>query len=172
MIANIDKINGLSASVPVQYKEMVTTMAQALGDDVVFMAVSMLGTGECSVWLYDQKALTLKITKKIGYLSCDASLIKHPETVSSNFIITEKTSLIRLQIDITFDMNAFISAFMELAAFFRKFPSVERFGCCYRFIQCSDQKRCIIYEDFDALGCYYRENLEAGRIFYGVNKNV
>ena len=48
----------------------------------------------------------------------------------------------------------------------------ESFGCCSRFNECSDAKKCISpYPDL-AEGCMYRTNLEAGRIFYGKNRNV
>ena len=46
------------------------------------------------------------------------------------------------------------------------------FGCCNDFIRCSDARRCLKADDPDYLGCQYRKNLEAGRIFYGKNRNV
>ena len=46
------------------------------------------------------------------------------------------------------------------------------FGCCNRYIECSDARRCVIAADRFSNGCQYRENLEAGRIFYGRNRNV
>jgi hypothetical protein len=48
----------------------------------------------------------------------------------------------------------------------------EVFGCCNDFVKCSDQKQCIHPEDRFYNGCMYRTNLEAGRIFYGKNRNV
>lgn len=48
----------------------------------------------------------------------------------------------------------------------------EEFGCCNDFIRCSDAKACLHPEDRFYNGCGYRKNLEAGRIFYGVNRNV
>ena len=46
------------------------------------------------------------------------------------------------------------------------------FACCNSFVQCSDAKRCLHEDDRDYNGCHYRKNLEAGRIFYGKNKNI
>lgn len=46
------------------------------------------------------------------------------------------------------------------------------FGCCNDFILCSDARRCLKAKDPDYNGCQYRKNLEAGRIFYGKNRNV
>ncbi len=47
------------------------------------------------------------------------------------------------------------------------------FGCCSRFIECSDARKCVHADDPYYLRCYYRRHhLEAGRIFYGVNCNT
>ena len=48
----------------------------------------------------------------------------------------------------------------------------KSFGCCSRFIECSDAKRCVHVNKLYATSCAYRRNLEAGNIFYGKNKNV
>jgi hypothetical protein len=45
----------------------------------------------------------------------------------------------------------------------------EAFGCCSKYVQCSDSRRCI-HEDFlFSLCCQYRLNLLEGKIFYGKN---
>lgn len=48
----------------------------------------------------------------------------------------------------------------------------DTFGCCNDFNRCSDAKECIHKDDRFYNGCMYRTNLEAGRIFYGKNKNA
>ena len=48
----------------------------------------------------------------------------------------------------------------------------ERFGCCSRYVECSDKKECINPNFLMSRACGYRRNLEAGRIFYGKNKNI
>lgn len=48
----------------------------------------------------------------------------------------------------------------------------KSFGCCSRFIECSDAKRCVHVNKLYSTSCTYRRNLEAGNIFYGKNKNV
>lgn len=49
--------------------------------------------------------------------------------------------------------------------------AVEDFGCCSRYIQCSDNKKCIHNDVKFRLGCLYKRNLDKNRIFYGKNKN-
>ena len=47
-----------------------------------------------------------------------------------------------------------------------------RFACCSHFIECSDAKKCVHANKLYACACYYKANLDAGRIFYGKNKNI
>lgn len=46
------------------------------------------------------------------------------------------------------------------------------FGCCSRFIACSDEMECIHPNHLFALGCAYRKNLDQGKIFYGKNRTI
>lgn len=48
----------------------------------------------------------------------------------------------------------------------------DTFACCNAYIQCSDAGHCLHETDRFYNGCYYRTNLEHGRIFYGKNKNA
>jgi len=48
----------------------------------------------------------------------------------------------------------------------------ENFGCCARYVQCSDEKKCVNPNFMMSLACAYKRNLEAGRVFYGKNKNT
>ena len=48
----------------------------------------------------------------------------------------------------------------------------ERYGCCSRYLLCSDEKKCVNPDQIMALACAYKKNLEAGIIFYGKNKTI
>lgn len=48
----------------------------------------------------------------------------------------------------------------------------KSFGCCNLFVDCSDAKKCVHENKLYATACMYRRNLEAGKIFYGKNKNI
>lgn len=56
--------------------------------------------------------------------------------------------------------------------FIRNHEPVEYFGCCSHFNECSNEKRCVQADKKLAKGCAYKKNLESGKIFYGVNRNV
>ena len=49
---------------------------------------------------------------------------------------------------------------------------VRSFGCCSKFMECSNAKKCIHVNKLYATACAYKYNLENGRIFYGGNKNI
>lgn len=48
----------------------------------------------------------------------------------------------------------------------------DTFGCCHLFKECSDARKCIHRDPDHSKGCEYRKNLESGRVFYGVNRNI
>lgn len=45
------------------------------------------------------------------------------------------------------------------------FPS-HKFGCCSKYKECSKAGQCLHEDKFYAKGCYYRRNLEQGKVFY------
>ena len=75
----------------------------------------------------------------------------------------------------TSDSTDWFTLFQELKetkhTIFRNLTT-ESFGCCNDFLRCSDAQKCIHPDDRFYNGCMYRKNLEAGKVFYGKNKNV
>lgn len=47
-----------------------------------------------------------------------------------------------------------------------------RFACCSHFVECSDAKKCVHPNKLYGCACYYKVNLDQGKIFYGKNKNI
>ena len=80
---------------------------------------------------------------------------------------TDKMSRIELP-----NMDAVVSLSKEFCKIAAEVltESGATFGCCGRYEQCSDAKRCIHPDALYSLTCSYRKNLEAGRIFYGKNR--
>lgn len=56
--------------------------------------------------------------------------------------------------------------------FLQYIQTEESFGCCSKYVQCSDNLACIQKDLRIRLGCLYKKNLENNRIFYGKNKNI
>ena len=77
----------------------------------------------------------------------------------------------RLVLNNCFNTELFIQTAAELCDQ-RGNEASPVFGCCNDFIRCSDAKRCLKAGDPYYRRCEYRRNLEAGRIFYGINRNI
>ena len=59
-----------------------------------------------------------------------------------------------------------------VSAMFLEAVNFEKFGCCHKYVYCSDKKKCLHDDFLYSTACMYRKNLEQGKIFYGKNKNV
>ena len=46
------------------------------------------------------------------------------------------------------------------------------YGCCHLYNECSDARKCISADKIYATVCAYKKNLDAGKIFYGRNRNI
>ncbi len=44
--------------------------------------------------------------------------------------------------------------------------------CCGYYVKCSDARKCVHPNPYESIGCRYKQNLLAGKIFYGKNKNI
>jgi hypothetical protein len=62
--------------------------------------------------------------------------------------------------------------FLNIYAKALELAKEEAFGCCHRYVECSDLKKCIHPDQQHARGCMYKKNLDEGHIFYGVNRNI
>lgn len=97
------------------------------------------------------------------------------EAEASNLAYTQDKAMENyIRIPITSSQSVFSAGQALRAAFksaFRENADTS-FGCCSRFNQCSDARKCINPDPILALGCKYRDNLENGRIFYGSHPTV
>lgn len=62
--------------------------------------------------------------------------------------------------------------FLVIVKKYLELSDVDTFGCCHRYLECSNEKKCIHPNMIQSLGCLYKRNLENGRIFYGINKTI
>ncbi len=90
------------------------------------------------------------------------------ENVSYKTAPKDEWSRIDCDINDTEFLNRFEIAFSMMFADL----STKDIGCCSHYIECSDVKRCVSNNPEIFLHCYYKTNLENGKIFYGVNKNI
>lgn len=48
----------------------------------------------------------------------------------------------------------------------------KEFSCCSRYMECSNEIKCLNPDKDLAMRCGYRKVLMSGKVFYGVNRNV
>jgi DNA polymerase-3 subunit epsilon len=156
------------------FTKLQKEMVKALGADQVYISFNPDKKGlNCHVYLYQQKAFTLNGSQKEPFIEInDECFDIDPSLISANYKRTGAQDLLRIYIDLSFNIQAFIQAFLHIAGELRHSVNVDTFGCCGDFMECSDAKACVNQGDYFHLGCLYRRNLEAGRIFYGKNRNV
>ncbi len=76
---------------------------------------------------------------------------------------------------LVFNQEVAVNIVDNIAAVFNKCftdSATESFGCCSRYLECSNEKKCVHPEKKEARGCMYKINLDSGRIFYGENRNI
>lgn len=97
-------------------------------------------------------------------------MIDTPTTATVKALKSDKTFL-----HITFDpddSSIFEYIKKNILYCLANYESSNSFGCCSKFIECSDAKKCVHENKIYSMGCKYRMNLDAGKIFYGKNKNI
>lgn len=99
------------------------------------------------------------------------------ETVKEKFNNIKYSSnnlYLRIFIDNINDIQLLSNEIAEIfkTLFIQYINNEENFGCCSKFVQCSDNLKCVNDDIRLRLSCMYKKNLDNGRIFYGKNKNI
>lgn len=126
----------------------------------------------CSFYFFNQLGFKFVLRKKVDpFFEIDPDDVVNPSAITP-FYSTTPTGTLRLNMGLSFDYNAFLDAVKNICENRRETATVEKFGCCSSFVECSDALRCLHESEMEYLGCYYVKNLESGKIFYGKNKNI
>ncbi|MEG1515280.1 MAG: exonuclease domain-containing protein [Clostridia bacterium] len=160
----------------IKYEDLFMRTKAACGEEHLPSVTMNITKGDkaMSVYFYGRVMLRFVILKKSTQVYVDYKYVDEPDKIAMNYRHIDNTqgNLWRFAIDEGFNWEAFNQLIDFLCEEARDSASPEMFGCCNSFIDCSDAKKCLHQNDPEYLGCYYRQNLEAGRIFYGVNKNI
>lgn len=92
------------------------------------------------------------------------------ESNRENTVLLSSKKKLKNKFEIIEDLVPFIENF-RISLEINTIPEFS-FGCCSRYVQCSDEKMCVQPDKEFAKGCHYKINLENNRIFYGKNKNI
>lgn len=112
----------------------------------------------------------VRIRKKVRYILIPenyADLLPFDTPVSKT---KSDAGMVRIEIDSYNDIIKYVDTLRTILD--RICRKHREFGCCGRYLECSDAKACIHPDPKFALACWYRYNLLDGKIFYGENKNT
>lgn len=114
-----------------------------------------------------QKAKMFVEARKLDCISIE-ELEKNFESIKYK----ENELYVKIYINDINEINKISKELQEVYKYLYANEPVDNYGCCSRFVECSDALKCINPDKKLSKGCQYRKNLEAGRIFYGKNKNI
>lgn len=134
------------------------------GSETVWLIEPLTKTKSKFVLNYSIKSPTQKSYFCFEVPNALIDKISIPETAE---IKTTKSNTIHTFLNFR-EQDTEIEKFIEDAIIYyvETFKPSERFGCCHRYKECSDAKKCLHPDQFYSKACWYRENLENGKIFY------
>ncbi len=124
-----------------------------------------------TISMFDSVVFRIRINSRTQCLDSENSIVLNYISKIQGASQTKETAHLPLTTTVE-SLDIIREMLQELYKHCRAQVSVESFGCCNDHVRCSDAKQCLHLNDREYWGCYYRKNLEAGRIFYGKNKNI
>lgn len=122
---------------------------------------------DATITIFNKPCFSIK-GKKIVYLSIAPAFQKEFDSLPLQGIASTLWKRIELsKVDISQYQNALVETYEKCLL-----ASSDQFGCCSRYLQCSDIKKCVQPDLALKGGCQYRQHLRHGRIFYGKNKTI
>jgi len=120
-----------------------------------------------SIAFFDLSYIRIRIGPKTKciFIPCHLDYILS----SFNITATETGGWYRININDPDDIFNLSGLILEIYDYCYTKASGETFGCCSKYIECSDAKACIQEHEQWSKGCIYRRNLIKGKIFYGKN---
>ncbi len=122
----------------------------------------------------DVNALRIKFSKKEAYISIAGSFQKflsdYPDLATKQ--LKSDNTWTRIIMKNTADLLRLTPLFLTMYDESYWLGTYEVFGCCSRYVQCSDSLKCVSHDPKLSRGCMYKRNLLKGKVFYGKNKNV
>lgn len=146
--------------------EIINEIIKNSGRDVSNIKINRTIT-YTNVAFFDLPYIRIRIGPKTKYISLPCHL---DYTLSSFNITADKNGgWYRININDPDDIFNLSELILEIFDYCYTKASGETFGCCSKYLECSDAKSCIQENEQWSKGCMYRRNLIKGRIFYGEN---
>ena len=124
-----------------------------------------------SVYFFEKNNLFIRIVlrKKSHYIYVPD---KYAHLFPGNILRKVKSvpDMSRISIDNYSDILKYLPYLRAMLDSMRR--NLKGFGCCSRYLECSNATHCIHPNPRFALQCIYFYNLRDGKIFYGDNRNI
>jgi len=152
------------------YQTIYENIVRIIGEGDDDIKLNLLKTG-ASIFMFGSQAFTIRINSRSQFL--DSKLEAAREFVDRIHGASYASEASHFPISASAENYDAVRE-MLIAIYNDRYEAQTgvAFGCCNDFIRCSDAGHCLKAKDPDYIGCQYRKNLEAGRIFYGKNRNV
>jgi len=124
-----------------------------------------------SVLFYNIPCMRIKNGKKTKFISIKNYLNYTLKLCNNINFVVGKDGWSRIDLENEMDVLQLSQPILEIYDYCYAKSSGELFGCCHRYVECSDKRKCIIEDNPLSKGCIYRQNLINGKIFYGKNAN-
>ncbi|MBR2283687.1 MAG: hypothetical protein IJ874_04605 [Ruminococcus sp.] len=116
-----------------------------------------------------KRAFNFSIAKKTGYYRVTANRkmlenITMPAGCELRAISSDNKNVYADISPVSGDISRFLTDILEY--YVKNFEPSEKFGCCGKYRECSAAGKCLHENLFYSKACWYRKNLESGRIFY------
>ena len=132
----------------------------------------MSAKGEFAVYVLEKPMCWIVSKSKGCYIRIKRQYVRAMEKAAIQFSLAPDGSSVRLpveSIDLFREIKPFVLTLFE-ATYAEN--SDFSFGCCSRFVECSDARQCTCPDRLKAYGCMYRKNLLSDRVFYGKNATI
>lgn len=143
-----------------------------------FLEVAKNKDGTISIKAKSILVAKVKLTHRTRYFEVRTKNIEHFENyisannMTSTCSITDMGEWSRITVKSVDDILSFASPISIVYILVLSEFGGESFGCCARYVECSDEKKCTNPDKMMSFACAYKRNLEAGKIFYGKNKTI
>lgn len=153
------------------YDLILNSIRRMVGDDGSTVTLTV-NKDFATIFMFKKKAFSIRLDVREPYIETDKSVCF--DFVSRLHRARQLKNTARFTIASTHDEVPVIQEMMlALYNYFAdRQTNYSMMACCNDFVRCSDALECLHKYDENYAGCWYRKNLEKGRIFYGKNKNI
>lgn len=123
-----------------------------------------------NISFYNLSYIRVKDGPKVKYIS----IPRHLDYMLSHYKLpaTEANRWYKIYLNNYNNISNLSALILEIFDYCRAKTVGETFGCCSRYVDCSDAKACIYENERWSKGCIYRKNIINKRIIYGRNATL